>query len=512
MEENGPPNDVDDEDSGEQQDEDEDEDDIEGDQLDADEEKEAEKDEENAKNADTVPMVELRKVVESNAQTALEGIILLPPPASLKAELHLHQQWGISWMTQRFTRGLPMILADQMGLGKTIQSIGYILQLRDRLNLGGPHLIVVPLSVLSNWLTEIERFAPSLRTVRFHGPKGERNRLKREEMSPHEFDIAVTTYEVAVAEATFLKKRFLWTSLIVDEGHRLKNAKSRLSERLRGISALSKIILTGTPIQNNMTELWALLHFLAPEIFTPACAELFASGFDPSTGKMDTEVLAQARSLLDLFMLRRVKSQVSIRLPNKRELTLLVPLTDRQKELYRALLGALDADTARALLGTATTANSASTDNQGGEGRQSEWRTLMNLLMQLRKLCNHTYLLDELGDMPDPYKIDERLVGGSGKLLLLDRLLPRLKVDGHRVLLFSQFTSTLDLLEDYCQLRNYNCARLDGDTSRVRRRLEVRRFNQPKSSLFIFLISTRAGGLGLNLATADTVVLYDSDW
>ena len=146
---------------------------------------------------------------------------------------------------------------------------------------GGPHLVVVPLSVLSNWLAEIEKFCPSFRAVRFHGPKSERNRIKSEELSDtKEFDIVVTTFEMLVSEVNFFKRKYVWTTIIVDEGHRLKNERSQLSEKLRSVSSLSKIILTGTPLQNNLRELWALLHFLATDIFTPATAECFESGFD----------------------------------------------------------------------------------------------------------------------------------------------------------------------------------------------------------------------------------------
>lgn len=486
-----------------------------------------------------------RKAVELQVTYAMRGVDLVVQPKLLKAELHAHQIQGISWMIHMFKHGMPMILGDQMGLGKTIQTIGFLAYLKEEMNRQGPHLIVVPLSVLSNWISEIERFCPSFRAVRFHGPKNERTRIKNEELKElAEFDIVVTTFEMLVSEATFFKRRFMWTTIIVDEGHRLKNEKSQLSEKLRSVPALSKCILTGTPLQNNLRELWALLHFLAPEIFTSATVDKFCDGFDLVRGLIDNLLLRRARKLLAVFMLRRVKDQVDIVLPSRRELTVVVPLTKRQIELYKQLLCGLDSNTIEIVM---RESENKETDAGAGGGAEEDdgaangtidkrkkkksgssdslssmtahhqpqqvdldWRRLMNLLLQLRKICNHIYLMPDVA--PFPYTIDEQIVEGSGKLLMLDRMLPKLREDGHRVLLFSQFTSMLDLLEDYCELREYPFVRLDGDTNRVQRRLDVRRFNAPNSPLFIFLISTRAGGLGLNLATADTVILYDSDW
>eukprot|EP00606_Chrysophyceae_sp_TOSAG23-5_P001106 GSChrysophyteH2.ASY1.ANO1.722.1 assembled CDS len=191
-------------------------------------------------------------------------------------------------------------------------------------------------------------------------------------------------------------------------------------------------------------------------------------------------------------MLRRLKEHVSLSLPSRKEITILVPLTDMQTALYKHILCGLD--------GEASVSNGGSAD----------FSRMMNLLLQLRKICNHTYLMPDVA--PNPYVLNEDIIYGSGKLLMLDRMLPRLREDKHRVLIFSQFTSMLDLLEDYCELRDLPFVRLDGDTNRVQRRLDCRRYNALGSNLFIFLISTRAGGLGLNLASSDTVILYDSDW
>jgi SWI/SNF-related matrix-associated actin-dependent regulator of chromatin subfamily A member 5 len=305
------------------------------------------------------------------------------------------------------------------------------------------------------------------------GPKAERNRIKTEELADTgEFDIVVTTFEILVSEVNFFKRKYVWTTIIVDEGHRLKNERSQLSEKLKSVSCLSKIILTGTPLQNNLRELWALLHFLAPDVFTPATAEKFETGFDLVRGLVDSNLLRRARKLLGVFMLRRVKDQVAISLPSRRELTVLVPLTSRQVEWYKRLLCGLDSDAIETVMRESTNAlangvdsmdvgdgssisaltaaigeqvkaisslsapsssSSSSSSSSGGSG-DNDWRKLMNLLLQLRKICNHIYLMPDAA--PDPYDIGEHIVGGSGKLLMLDRMLPRLRVDGHRVLLF----------------------------------------------------------------------------
>jgi SWI/SNF-related matrix-associated actin-dependent regulator of chromatin subfamily A member 5 len=486
-----------------------------------------------------ITSAEIEPEVEDNEESlvsySMKDVEIVKQPPILTAKLHEHQLQGISWMVHMYKTGMPMILGDQMGLGKTIQAIGFMSYLKHFLNKSGPHLIVVPLSVLSNWISEIERFCPSFKAIRFHGPKDERLRIKSEELSDlNNFDVVVTTFEMLVAEINFFKRKYVWTSLIVDEGHRLKSEKSQLSEKLKTVTALSKIILTGTPLQNNLRELWALLHFLSPDFFTYNTSENFETGFDLAKGKIDSSLLRRARRLLCIFMLRRLKDQVKISLPSRKEITVIVALTPIQIDWYKHLLCGLDTETIETVMNESNKeiesnsisrtsssveiANSSSsssssdlvTSSSTSSGEPTDWKKLLNLLIQLRKVCNHVYLIPAAS--PDPYVVDEDIIQGSGKLLMLDRMLPKLKQDGNRVLIFSQFTSMLDLLEDYCELREYQFVRLDGSTNRVQRRLDVRRFNAPKSPLFIFLISTRAGGLGLNLASADTVILYDSDW
>ena len=426
----------------------------------------------------------------------MEGVPMVEASRTIQAKLHEHQVEGLSWLIHQYRNAVPAILGDQMGLGKTLQSIAFLAYLKDNMHVSGPHLVVVPLSVMSNWMAEIERFCPSMRCIRFHGPKQERARIKQEELTDvREFDIVVTTYEMLTSEISYFRRKFFWRVLIVDEGHRLKNEKSQLSENLRKLPAFYRLILTGTPCQNNLRELWALFHYLLPDVFTSSSAEKFEEGFDAQRGVMDVVRMKEARSLLALLMLRRRKDQISMTLPSKTELAVVCGLSEYQRTWYKRVLTGVRGE----LL---TTGAGAALEMADGE-----WKKLLNILLQLRKVCNHPFLMSD-----SVYTLGEDLVEASGKLKVLDRMLPKMKADGHRVLLFSQFTSMLDILEDYCQLRGYEYVRLDGNTNRVQRRLDMRRFNAPHSNLFIFLISTRAGGVGINLASADTVVLYDSDW
>ncbi len=468
---------------------------------------------------DAIPQVEQLNMLDP--ESTLNGVEILSTPSSIKATLYEHQVQGLSWLMYMYENGMPAILGDQMGLGKTLQSIALMAALKEN-DIQGPHLVVAPLSVLSNWITELNRFCPSLRLVRFHGPKDERNRIKEEELHDlQEFDVVVTTYEMFAAETTLFQRRFIWRLLVVDEGHRLKNEKSQLSMKLNMVHAYCRILLTGTPIQNNLRELWALLHFMLPDVFPAGSTIKFEEGFDLTKGFCDTNRMEEARGLLSKLMLRRVKDQISIALPPRTEIQILVKLTHVQHTVYKHLLVSQDRSILQAILeadeGGRRGEDNNNNDYCGGQQKglstgsnDLDYRRIMNLLMQLRKVCNHPYLLSG-EDGYDPSDVDA-MVSMSGKLVALDRILPKLKADGHRVLIFTQFTSMLDILAEFLVARGHDYCRLDGSTNRVQRHLDIRRFNAPASPIFAFLISTRAGGLGINLASADTVILYDSDW
>eukprot|EP00300_Choanocystis_sp_HF-7_P018736 c20120_g1_i1.p1 GENE.c20120_g1_i1~~c20120_g1_i1.p1 ORF type:complete len:901 (-),score=240.37 c20120_g1_i1:314-2692(-) len=377
------------------------------------------------------------------------------------------------------------ILADEMGLGKTLQSISILGYLRSFHSVNGPHLVICPKSTLGNWINEFRTWAPEINAKRFHGSKDERPEIKQKEFQPGDFDVMVTTYETAVAEKSFISKT-KWQYVIVDEAHRIKNENSILSRVVRTFTASNRLLITGTPLQNNLHELWAMLNFIMPDLF--GSSEEFDDYFDTSKD-VDRDVIQQLHHILRPFLLRRLKGDVEHSLLPKKEVRVFVPLAEFQRQTYRNILerniGAL---------------------NDVGATRVQ----LLNLVMQLRKCCNHPYLFDGL-EQP-PFVTDDRLINASGKMQILDRLLSTLHANGDRVLLFSQMTRMLDILEDYVLWRGYKYCRLDGSTSGEERDAQMADFNREGSDKFLFMLSTRAGGLGINLYTANIVVLYDSDW
>ncbi|KAL7981992.1 hypothetical protein Chor_001049 [Crotalus horridus] len=310
----------------------------------------------------------------------------------------------------------------------------------------------------------------------------------RDVLLPGEWDVCVTSYEMLIKEKSVFKK-FNWRYLVIDEAHRIKNEKSKLSEIVREFKTTNRLLLTGTPLQNNLHELWALLNFLLPDVFNSA--EDFDSWFDTNNCLGDQKLVERLHMVLRPFLLRRIKAEVEKSLPPKKEVKIYVGLSKMQRELYT-----------RILMKDIDILNSA--------GKLDKMR-LLNILMQLRKCCNHPYLFDGAEPGP-PYTTDMHLVTNSGKMVVLNKLLPKLKEQGSRVLVFSQMTRVLDILEDYCMWRNYDYCRLDGQTPHDERQASINAYNEPDSSKFLFMLSTRAGGLGINLATADVVILYDSDW
>ncbi|KAH7352892.1 hypothetical protein KP509_19G069200 [Ceratopteris richardii] len=414
------------------------------------------------------------------------GTRLLVQPSCIQGKMRDYQLAGLNWMIKLYENGINGILADEMGLGKTLQTISLLGYLHEFRGITGPHMVVTPKSTLGNWMNEIKRFCPILRPVKFHGNQQERMNQKQNLLVPGKFDVCVTSYEVAIKEKSALKK-FSWRYIIIDEAHRIKNENSLLSKTMRMFSTNYRMLITGTPLQNNLHELWALLNFLLPEIFSSA--ETFDEWFQITGENDQQEVVQQLHKVLRPFLLRRLKSDVERGLPPKKETILKVGMSQMQKHYYRALLQKdLDAI------------------NAGGERKR-----LLNIAMQLRKCCNHPYLFQGAEPGP-PYTTGEHLIQNAGKMVLLDKLLPKLKERDSRVLIFSQMTRLLDILEDYCMFRGYQYCRIDGDTGGDERESYIEAFNKPGSEKFIFLLSTRAGGLGINLATADIVILYDSDW
>ncbi|KAJ4722233.1 Chromatin-remodeling complex ATPase [Melia azedarach] len=411
---------------------------------------------------------------------------LVTQPSCIQGKMRDYQLAGLNWLIRLYENGINGILADEMGLGKTLQTISLLGYLHEFRGITGPHMVVAPKSTLGNWMNEIRRFCPVLRAVKFLGNPEERRHIREELLVAGKFDVCVTSFEMAIKEKSALR-RFSWRYIIIDEAHRIKNENSLLSKTMRLYNTNYRLLITGTPLQNNLHELWSLLNFLLPEIFSSA--ETFDEWFQISGENDQQEVVQQLHKVLRPFLLRRLKSDVEKGLPPKKETILKVGMSQMQKQYYRALLQ-----------------KDLEVVNAGGERKR-----LLNIAMQLRKCCNHPYLFQGAEPGP-PYTTGEHLITNAGKMVLLDKLLPKLKERDSRVLIFSQMTRLLDILEDYLMFRGYLYCRIDGNTGGEDRDASIEAFNKPGSEKFVFLLSTRAGGLGINLATADVVILYDSDW
>ena len=431
-----------------------------------------------------------------------------------------YQIEGLNWMISLFENGINGILADEMGLGKTLQTLSLLGYLKFYRSIPGPHLLIVPKSTLQNWLNESNSWVPGLNSFIFHGTKEERDKMIKEKLIPCDYDICITSYEMCLLEKAALRK-IAFRYIVIDEAHRIKNENSSLSLIVREFHSTNRMLITGTPLQNNLHELWALLNFLLPDIFSSS--EDFDSWFSgeknedadaedegeekegdseksgtpslPVTNSNEEQelLMQQLRKLLQPFLLRRLKADVEHSLKPKKEVNLYVGLSDMQRNWYQKILER-DLEAVNGL-------------SKGKEGKTR----LLNIVMQLRKCANHPYLFDGAEPGP-PYTTDSHLYENSGKMLVLDKLLQRLKANGSRVLLFSQMSRMLDIFEDYCVWRGYEHCRIDGQTAHEDRIEAIDEFNKPGSDKFIFLLTTRAGGLGINLATADIVIMYDSDW
>ncbi|KAI0813796.1 SNF2 family N-terminal domain-containing protein [Xylaria sp. FL0064] len=584
-----------------------------------------------------------------------------------------YQLEGLTWMFEICLQGLSGILADEMGLGKTIQVISLIALLREEETFFGPHLIIAPLSTLSNWQDEFHKWTPTIPFVLYHGTIEERSQIFRDKIMKHyqkgspnqRFPVVCTSYEMVLRDHAALSK-IEWSFIVVDEGHRMKNADAKLFKELTQFKSATRLLITGTPLQNNLKELWSLLHFLMPETFLDW--EAFEVWFDFSDlqdeegtaqfieDKESQSLVSKIHKVLQPLLLRRIKADVAAYLPKKREYVLYAPMTKEQTDLYRVVsdkktdtrsylenkvverltevnntpnssrrssrrssqaASSHPAETPsppannvfslmmrpknKASLSDATPKNSSnpskatskrkaspssevSAPKSAKSSRQSTPSTaartrgrprkkpvsyklpddvdedkldddafedmlakelenqedseedfrdddeirraetlelaklqiadkkLGNPLMQLRLVCNspHNFYNPWAYDTNEP--IDESIVTASGKMLLLDRLLPALFERGHKVLIFSQFKTQLDILHDYCsELRKWNVCRIDGSVAQEDRRQQIKDFNEDPDHK-VFLLSTRAGGQGINLASADTVILFDSDW
>jgi len=395
-------------------------------------------------------------------------------------------------------------------LGKTIQTIGLITYIMEKKKNMGPFLVIVPLSTLSNWVLEFAKWAPSITTVSYKGSPAAR-RAVQGQIKSGKFNVLITTYEYIIREKAILSK-LRWKYMIIDEGHRMKNHNNKLTVTINAQYTTShRLLLTGTPLQNKLPELWSLLNFLLPSIFK-ACdtfEQWFNAPFAITGEKVELNeeetilIIRRLHKVLRPFLLRRLKKDVESQLPDKVEYIIKCEMSGLQRALYNHM------QEKGVML----------TNEPKKEGKGGGAKALMNTIMQLRKLCNHPFMFQPIEEAyarhagmytdtvtgPDVYR-------ASGKFEMLDRIFPKMKASGHRILLFCQMTQLMTILEDFMAWRGYKYLRLDGTSKSEERGEMLREFNKQDSDYFIFILSTRAGGLGLNLQTADTVIIFDSDW
>ncbi|RKP10561.1 SNF2 family N-terminal domain-containing protein, partial [Thamnocephalis sphaerospora] len=561
-------------------------------------------------------------------------------PRMLNCELKKYQLKGLQWLANLYDQGINGILADEMGLGKTVQSISLMAHLAETHNLWGPFLVVGPAVTLHNWHQEVSRFVPDFKVLPYWGTVSERKVLRKSWSKLYTrdapFHVLITSYQIVVADQSYFQK-IKWQYMILDEAQAIKSSASTRWKTLLKFNTRNRLLLTGTPIQNNMQELWALLHFIMPTLFDShdEFSDWFSKDIEShaeNKGSLNEHQLRRLHMILKPFMLRRIKKNVQHELGDKIEIELSCTLSMRQRNMYRALREKISlAELLRKV--------------EGNGDSDSSVDSLMNLVMQFRKVCNHPELferaeatfpfascyfgmaaslvregdalnygystrgvlsqnlpkhlyrhggecavvwrasscateskyLDHLmniwrvpaelvcSDRSFAYKQEalmldttlmsamrtisgtgayehriedlliesephivtdttlmrgaspihvpplSRLVLDSGKLARLDKLLAELKAGGHRVLIYFQMTRMIDLMEEYLAYRRYTYLRLDG-SSKIEDRRDMVTDWQTKDDIFIFLLSTRAGGLGINLTAADTVIFYDSDW
>lgn len=472
---------------------------------------------ENGAHADTIPkdaIVEDDEYKNSGMESyygtahAIREEVRTQSSLMVNGSLKEYQIKGLEWLVSLYNNNLNGILADEMGLGKTIQTIGLVTYLMERKRNHGPYLIIVPLSTMSNWVLEFERWAPSVIKIAYKGSVDMRRALQSQ-IKGTKFNVLLTTYEYVIKDKSVLAK-IKWNYCIIDEGHRMKNHHCKLTQVLNTHYMVPhRLLLTGTPLQNKLPELWALLNFLLPSIFK--CCNTFEQWFNApfaTTGEkveLNEEetilIIRRLHKVLRPFLLRRLKKEVENQLPDKVEYVIKCNMSSLQRTIYRHM----------------QSKGIILTDCGHDSEKKGTHRALMNTIIQLRKICNHPFMFENIERAFSNFSPQNGVQGSdlyraAGKFELLDRVLPKLRMSNHRVLMFCQMTRLMDIMEDYLKWRDLRYLRLDGTTKSEERGVLLKRFNEPNSEYFIFLLSTRAGGLGLNLQTADTVIIFDSDW
>ena len=399
------------------------------------------------------------------------------PPLGLQATLRSYQLEGVNFLQGLREQGCGGILADDMGLGKTLQTIAHLATEKAAGRLGKPALVIAPTSLVFNWMRELEKFAPHLKTVALVGP---RRRALLEKLGEH--DVVVTSYPVVIRDVDKLEHAG-FSTLILDEAQAIKNARSQTHKALERLPSEHRICLSGTPVENDLGELWALFHFVEPALLgdEPRFRDRFRV---PIEGLGDESRLEALRDIIAPYVLRRNKRDVAPELPQKTELLRPVELADQQRELYEHIRVAAHGDVRKAIRAKGLAASTIS---------------ILDAIMKLRQVCCDPRLvaLDEARSVKESAKYQSLMA-------LLEAELPQ----GRRVLIFSQFTSMLALIAAGLEERGIAYSTLTGQTRD--RRAAVDEFESERVS--VFLISLKAGGTGLNLVSADTVVHYDPWW
>ncbi|KAJ8293308.1 ATP-dependent helicase fft2 [Rhodotorula toruloides] len=512
-------------------------------------------------------------------------------PESIK--LKDYQMLGVNWLNLLYRRGTSCILADEMGLGKTAQVIALLAHLKAT-GEPGPHLIIVPSSVLDNWMREFSIFAPDLKVATYYGSQAERHELRSELRKMEELDAVVTTYNIATGspdDQKFLKRKMDFKAslrpsvTVFDEGHQLKNSESKKYKDLMQVRAQWRLLLTGTPLQNNLQELVSLLSFILPDQFRDANESLraiFKVQPGSQTNLLSRERILRAKKMMTPFVLRRKKAQVLTELPNKTERIEYCEMTELQRECYsealqrsrKALIDTEDdefevvasEDDEEAVVDAAAAGDNEDKPKRTRKkavaapstkmGNKANTSSSAHILTDLRKASNHPMLFRRLYDekklkamardclreeeffdrnkdlifedmevMTDfelhrfcqmykhlnKYALKENEWMQAGKIAKLQEMLPDMKKKGDRVLIFSQFTQVLDILEVVLDTMELKYLKLTGQTAVGERQGLVDAYNN-NEDITVFLLSTRAGGLGLNLTAANTVIFYDCDY
>ncbi|KAG4304418.1 hypothetical protein PORY_002128 [Pneumocystis oryctolagi] len=442
--------------------------------------------------------IKLSKIMKNIPFSDLE--IKNQPKYIQGGELMKYQKEGLNWLYYMCQKGRSVILADEMGLGKTIQIISLCSVLFHKWE-KWPFLIVAPNSTISNWKREFSKWSPYLHVVPYHGEKIQRDIVRQYQLFHQQSSrdlkchVVLTSYHTIITDS--ILGNFDWECLIVDEGQRLKNEHSLLFKKLTSYKSQNRIILTGTPLQNNVKELFSLLQFLEPEKFD-------ATKLSLKYLNMTSEKVSQMHDILRPLLLRRTKLDVLKSLPQKLEIILPVTMSSLQKSLYKLILSK-NAKLLMSIMSKSVSERPLANYNN---------TALSNILLQLRKVLSHPYVYNpNVEEKTSDEQLEyERMVKASAKLEFLSKLFPKLKKRGRRVLIFCQFTLTLDILEDWLNYMGYKSERIDGRTPTYDRQRRIDEFNAKGSELFCFLLSTRAGGVGINLATADTIIIYDVDF